>query len=150
MTKSIRKPGGWMKFLIDTHCWLWIFFAPERLNESALKMVGSGENTVLFSAVSAAEIGVKAGIGKLHLTGTAKEFVEAGIEESGVKKMPLYIHHAVRVADLPRHHRDPFDRLLIAQAQTEGLPLMTADETIAKYDVKIIWAGRDAPPQQTQ
>jgi PIN domain nuclease of toxin-antitoxin system len=140
-----------MRFLIDTHWWLWMFFAPERLNEGALGLIVSGENTVLFSAVSAAEIGVKAGIGKLHLSGPAKEFVESGIEDSGVKPMPLYIHHGLRVAGLPLHHRDPFDRLLIAQAQAEGLPLMTADSTIAKYDVEIIWAGREeAPPRPVQ
>ena len=135
-----------MRFLIDTHCWLWGFLAPDRLNETAKAMMGSGENTVVFSAVSAAEIGIKSGIGKLHLPYPAKEFVVDGIENSGMKTMPLHIHHALRVADLPQHHRDPFDRLLIAQAQAEGLPLMTADSTIAKYDVEIIWAGREEPP----
>jgi len=140
-----------MRFLIDTHCWLWMFFEPERLNENAFDLMTSGEHTVLFSAISAAEIGVKVGIGKLHLSGSAKEYMDSRIEASGVKTMPLYIQHAIRVADLPRHHRDPFDRLLIAQAQAEGLPLMTADAAIAKYDVEIIWAGKEeSPPRQLQ
>ncbi|HKS21637.1 MAG TPA: type II toxin-antitoxin system VapC family toxin [Thermoanaerobaculia bacterium] len=140
-----------MKFLIDTHCWLWAFVARERLNDKALALIASDENTIVFSAVSVAEIAVKARIGKLTFPSSAKEYVEAGIESSRVKTLPLYINHALRVAELPLHHRDPFDCLLIAQAQTEGVPLMTADATIAKYDVDIIWAGREeAPPRQVQ
>jgi PIN domain nuclease of toxin-antitoxin system len=139
-----------MRFLIDTHCWIWAFSARARLNDSALALIGSGENTVVFSAVSAAEIAIKVRVGKLNLPYPAKEYVASRIEDSGVKTMPLYIHHAIRVADLPLHHRDPFDRLLIAQAQAEGLPLMTADPTVAKYDVEIIWAGRGEAPQHLQ
>jgi PIN domain nuclease of toxin-antitoxin system len=67
-----------------------------------------------------------------------------------MKPLPLYTHHALRVAELPLHHRDPFDRLLVAQAQMEGLPLMTADPKLAAYDVEIIWAGREEGPQQIQ
>ncbi len=140
-----------MRFLIDTHCWLWAFLAPERLNDTVKALMRSGENTGFFSAVSAAEIGIKSRIGKLHLPAPAKEYVVHGIENSGLKTIPLHIHHALRLAELPQHHRDPFDRLLIAQAQAEGLPLMTADPTIAKYDVEIIWAGREeAPPRPAQ
>ena len=139
-----------MRFLIDTHCWLWAFLATARLNDAAKALLNDSENTAFFSAVSAAEIGIKVGIDKLHLPRPAKEYVVSGTEDAGMKMLPLHIHHALRVAELPLHHRDPFDRLLIAQAQAEGLPLMTADSNIAKYDVKIIWAGRDAPPQQTQ
>jgi PIN domain nuclease of toxin-antitoxin system len=137
-----------MRFLIDTHCWLWTFSEPEKLNGAALALIESGENTALFSTISVAEIGIKIGIGKLRLSGSAKEFMVSGIESSGVKTMPLYAHHAIRVAELPLHHRDPFDRLLIAQAQAEGVPLMTADSTIAKYDVEIIWAGQEPSPRE--
>jgi len=121
------------------------------LNDTVKALMRSGENTGFFSAVSAAEIGIKSRIGKLHLPAPAKEYVVHGIENSGLKTIPLHIHHALRLAELPQHHRDPFDRLLIAQAQAEGLPLMTADPTIAKYDVEIIWAGREeAPPRLVQ
>jgi PIN domain nuclease of toxin-antitoxin system len=135
-----------MRFLIDTHCWLWMYSASEKLNDAAKALMHGSENTAFFSAVSAAEIGIKSGIGKLRLPQPAKEYVVSRIEHSGMKTIPLHIHHALRVAELPQHHRDPFDRLLIAQAQAEGLPLMTADSTIAKYDVEIIWAGREEPP----
>jgi PIN domain nuclease of toxin-antitoxin system len=132
-----------MRFLIDTHCWLWSFLAPSRLNDAAKKLLRGGENTAFFSAVSAAEIGIKIRIEKLELPRPATAYLEA----SGMKTLPLYVHHALRVAELPLHHRDPFDRLLIAQAQSEGVPLMTADPEVAKYNVQIIWAGREAPPE---
>ncbi len=135
-----------MRFLIDTHCWIWAFAAPTKLNNTALGLIKSGENSVSFSAVSIAEIAIKVSIGKLTFPSPVKEFVTSGIEDSGMKTLPLYMHHALRVAELPLHHRDPFDRLLIAQAQAEGLPLMTADPEFAKYDVEIIWAGKEPPP----
>jgi PIN domain nuclease of toxin-antitoxin system len=140
-----------MKFLIDTHCWLWAFLASERLNDAAKALLADEGNTAFFSTVSAAEIGIKVSIEKLHLPGSAKDFVVSQSENAGMKTLPLYMQHGLRVADLPLHHRDPFDRLLVAQAQAEGLPLMTADPKIAKYDVEIIWAGREeAPPRQVQ
>lgn len=140
-----------MRFLIDTHCWLWAFLATDRLNATAKALLNDVESTVFFSTVSAAEIGIKVGIEKLNLPRPAKEYVVTRVEEAGMKTLPLYMQHGLRVGELPLHHRDPFDRLLIAQAQAEGLPLMTADAAIAKYDVEIIWAGREeAPPRQVQ
>jgi len=135
-----------MRFLIDTQCWLWAYSARERLNDTAWKQMRSGENIVIFSAVSVAEIAIKARVGKLTLPSPAKEFFATKIPESSVSTLPLYVHHALRVAEMPLHHRDPFDRLLVAQAQAEGLPLMTADPKLAKYDVEIIWAGKEPPP----
>jgi len=135
------------RFLIDTHCWLWTFLTPERLNEEAAALIGSEMHTVVFSAVSAWEIAIKVALGKLRLPEPADAYVGARVERQGMKPMPIYIHHALRVADLPLHHRDPFDRLLVAQAQAEGLPLMTGDLKIAEYDVDIIWAGKGASPR---
>jgi PIN domain nuclease of toxin-antitoxin system len=139
-----------MRFLIDTHCWLWGISAPERLNAEAKELLGNDLHTVVVSAVSAAEIAVKVSIGKLRFEEPAVEFVRSRIETQGMKSLPLYLHHALRVAELPLHHRDPFDRLLVAQAQMEGIPLMTADPKLAAYDVEIIWAGREEGPQQIQ
>ena len=137
-----------MRFLIDTHCWLWAFLAPANLNEEAAALMTNEENTIVFSAIGAAEIATKVRIGKLQLPGEADEFVTSGMEDFDMKPLPLYIHHALRVAELPLHHRDPFDRLLVAQAQMEGLPLMTADPKLAAYDVDIIWAGKDPEPER--
>src|SRR5204863_9132818 len=96
-TKSIRRPGGWMRFLIDTHCWLWAISAPERLNENATDLLHSDLHTAVFSSVSAAEIGVKTSIGKLRFDEPVDEFVRSRIEMEGMKPLPLYIHHALRV-----------------------------------------------------
>ena len=139
-----------MRFLIDTHCWLWTFLSPERLNDSAAALMASEENTIVFSAICAAEIALKVRIGKLQLPDETKEYVASGVKDFDMKPLPLYLHHALRVAELPLHHRDPFDRLLIAQAQAEGLPLMTADPRVAKYDLEIIWAGRGEAPKHLQ
>jgi len=137
-----------MRFLIDTHCWLWAIAAPERLNDQATELLRGDVHTTVFSAISAAEIAVKVSIGKLRFEEPADAFVRSRLEIDGIKPLPLYLHHALRVAELPLHHRDPFDRLLVAQAQMEGLPLMTADPKLAAYDVEIIWAGKGDAPQQ--
>jgi len=140
-----------MRFLIDTHCWIWATESSGKLNDTAAEMILSGENTVFFSAISAAEIAIKVRLGKLKLPQPVAESVPGLLEKQRVTPMALDQQHALRVADLPLHHRDPFDRLLIAQAQAEGIPLMTADTKIAEYDVDIIWAGREeAPPRQVQ
>lgn len=136
-----------MRFLIDTHCWLWSIAAPHRLRASAAELIESEENTVVFSAVSALEIAIKVSLGKLQLPEPPTEFVTSRLRALGMTSLPIYLSHALRVAGLPHHHGDPFDRLLVAQSQVERLPLMTADAAIAAYDVEIIWAGRGRAPR---
>lgn len=136
-----------MRFLIDTHVWLWAVSAPERLRPSAADSIRAPENSVIFSAVSAWEIAIKASRGKLRLPEPPDELVMSQLQVFGMTALPVYLPHALRVAQLPLHHNDPFDRLLIAQCQLEGLPLMTADATLAAYDVEILWAGRGRPPR---
>src|SRR5258706_7608830 len=122
-----------MRFLIDTHCWLWAVRNPERLLPAAAQLIESDENMVVLSAVSALEIAIKASLGKLELSEPAAEFVSSQIAALSMTALPVYLSHALRVGLLPHHHRDPFDRLLIAQSQIERLPLMTADPEIAAY-----------------
>jgi PIN domain nuclease of toxin-antitoxin system len=136
------------RFLIDTHCWLWAMGAPEKLNAASAEMIANEENAVVFSAVNAWEIAIKVRLGKLELPAPPSEYVVSCIEEEAMKSMPVYVQHALRVAELPLHHRDPFDRLLVAQAQIEGLALMTADQKIAAYDVEILWAGKGRAPRK--
>jgi len=136
-----------MRFLIDTHCWLWSVSAPHRLRAAAAELIEDAENTVVFSAVSALEIAIKVSLGKLQLPEPATKFVESRLRGLGMTSLPIYLSHALRVGDLPQHHGDPFDRLLVAQSQIEGLALMTADAAIAAYDVEIIWAGRGRAPR---
>ena len=137
-----------MRFLIDTHCWLWAVRNPERLLPSAARLIEDDENTVVLSSASALEIAIKASLGKLELSEPAAEFVSSQMAVLSMTSLPVYLTHALRVGLLPHHHRDPFDRLLVAQSQIERLPLMTADPKIAAYDVELIWAGRGRRPRK--
>jgi PIN domain nuclease of toxin-antitoxin system len=139
-----------MRFLIDTHCWLWSVSAPERLRPAAVDLIESRDNKLVFSAVSALEIAIKVSLGKLQLPEPPGAFVPSRVEALAMASLPIYLSHALHVASLPHHHSDPFDRLLVAQCQIEGLPLMTADAAIAQYDVEIIWAGRGRAPRRAR
>lgn len=129
-----------MKLLLDTHCWLWMLAAPERLSAAARRLVAAGENELLLSAASAWEIAIKHTLGKLRLPEPPAAYLPPLMSASGVTPLPVLHGHAFRVADLPPHHRDPFDRLLIAQAQVEGIPILTADPVFSRYDVEVIKA----------
>lgn len=129
-----------MKFIIDTHCWLWWFLEPKKLGESSYRLIATPNNTVYFSAASSWEIAIKYGSGKLPLPQPPKEYIPSRLTSQGMSSLPIQHSHTLQAGDLPHHHRDPFDRLLIAQAQIEKLPIMTADEDFKSYDVEIIWA----------
>jgi PIN domain nuclease of toxin-antitoxin system len=136
-----------MRFLVDTHCWLWAINSPERLQPAAVELIEGKENTVMFSAVSALEIAIKYSTGKLQLPELPEAFVTSRMVTFAMTPLPVYLSHALRVGLLPKLHRDPFDRLLVAQSQVERLPLMTADAVIAAYDVEVIWAARGRVPR---
>ena len=139
-----------MRFLLDTHCWLWAVSAPERLRHSGGEMIADSGNTVIFSAISALEIAIKVSLGKLQLPEHASDFVTSRVESLAMTVLPVYVSHALRVASLPRHHGDPFDRLLIAQCQIEKVPLMTADAAIAAYNIDILWVGEGRTPRRSR
>lgn len=129
-----------MRALLDTQCWLWMLAAPERLSATARRLVVAGENELLLSAASAWEIAIKHALGKLRLPAPPAEYLPPLLATSGVTPLPVLHGHALRVADLPPHHRDPFDRLLIAQAQIEGVPILTADRVFSRYEVEVVTA----------
>ncbi len=124
-----------MKILLDTHVWLWLQTAPERLSEEALGQLSDTGNDLFFSAASGWEVAIKHALGKLPLPEPPVSYVPSRLAANGVIAMPVVMRHSLRVADLPDHHRDPFDRLLVAQAQLDGLSLMTADPQLTRYDV---------------
>ena len=124
-----------MKVLVDTQAWLWMLATPERLSRSARRTVGRADNELYVSAASAWEIAIKWGLGKLTLPADPAEYVPSRMAQSGVIPLPIKHAHAVQVARLPAHHRDPFDRLLIAQAQLEELTILTSDPMFDAYDV---------------
>lgn len=129
-----------MRLLLDTHCWLWMRGEPARLSETSLELLRDPGSELSLSAVSAWEIAIKYAAGKLRLPEPPSIFVERRIQEDRLLALPISHLHALRAGELPPHHSDPFDRLLIAQAQLERLTLLTADRELAKYDVPIHWA----------
>ena len=135
-----------MKLLLDTHCWLWWFANDPRLGKAARNLIGDGENVVYLSAASSWEIAIKTSLGKLPLPEPPERYVPSRLAAQGMQGLAIEHAHALKVASLPAHHRAPFDRLIVAQAQVEGLPVLTADENIAAYEVDAVWAGRGDSP----
>jgi PIN domain nuclease of toxin-antitoxin system len=131
-------PCSKVRILLDTHCWLWWLISPERLSASALGSFRSREHELFLSAASAWEIAIKYSSGRLRLPLEPGEFVRSRLAASETIPLAVHHNHALQVAHLPRHHADPFDRLLIAQAQVEGLAVMTADPSFRAYDVEVI------------
>lgn len=131
-----------MKLLLDTEVWLWMQAAPDRLGPRARDLVVDPENDLLLSAASSWEIAIKHALTKLELPAPPRDHVPDRMRTSATDALAITHAHALQVASLPAHHRDPFDRLLIAQAQVESLPLLTADPQIDRYDVETIPASR--------
>ncbi len=127
-----------MRILLDTQCWLWMAASPERLSARARKLVETTEHELLLSAASAWEIAIKHALGKLRLPEPPARYVPKRLETMRTVPLPIEHGHALRVASLPPHHRDPFDRMLVAQAQIEDLPILTADPVFTRYDVEVI------------
>jgi PIN domain nuclease of toxin-antitoxin system len=126
--------------LLDTQCWLWAVNSPDRLNVRAQRLIQDVETELCMSAVCAIEISVKYSAGRLLLHIPPAEFIPALLALGRVTILPIDVSHAVRLASLPFHHRDPFDRLLIAQAQVENLQVLTADSKFEDYDIEVIRA----------
>lgn len=129
-----------MRLLLDTHVLLWWLDDRPALGAEAKELISLGENEVFVSAISAAEIAIKSSVGKLREPGD----LEQQLDENAFAPLPLRIQHGLAVERLPLHHRDPFDRLLIAQAQCEDLTVVTADRAFDAYDVRTIDAAAAA------
>lgn len=127
-----------MRILLDTQVWLWMLMSPDRLSDRGRSLVEDPSTDLLLSAASTWEIAIKASLGKLELPGPPEVVVPEMIATSQVTPLPILPTHTLRVAALPRHHRDPFDRLLVAQAQLEAVPILTADARIGAYDVEVL------------
>ena len=128
-----------MRALLDTHAFLlWISESP-KLSGGAREFMADENNELLFSVVSGWEIAIKVGVGKLGLPDVPAKFLAGQISVNGMEVLPIYFDHALRVAVLPDHHQDPFDRLLVAQALVEELPVVSGDGAISRYPVETIW-----------
>src|SRR5881394_2126457 len=126
-----------MRLLLDTQVWLWMVVAPERLSPAARRLVVSEDTELVLSAVSSWEIAIKHALGKLQLPGKPEALVPEWTARTGVTQLAVLHRHALHVASLPLHHRDPFDRLLIAQAQVEDVAVLTADAQFERYEVSV-------------
>ncbi len=127
-----------MRLLLDTHIALWLAVAPARLSESAASIVKDARHDLVLSTVSGWEISVKHASGKLPLPAPPEEFVPELCRRLRLSILPIELPHALRAGTLPLLHRDPFDRMLVAQAQISGVPIMTVDPKIARYDVEVL------------
>ena len=125
-----------MRFLLDTHVWLWTLVSPQRIPADTGELLAEPKNNLLLSAASSWEIAIKYRLGRLPLPEPPARFISPRLVRDGIEPLSVQHHHAQAVADLPEHHEEPFDRMLIAQAQIERLILVTADPNLAAYDVK--------------
>ena len=130
-----------MRILLDTQCWLWMAASPAKLSREARALVESTEHELLLSAASAWEIAIKYAIGKLEMPEPPARYVPKRMEILRTVALPIEHDHALRVATLAAHHRDPFDRVLVAQAQIENVPILTSDPIFESYDVTVIRAA---------
>jgi PIN domain nuclease of toxin-antitoxin system len=124
-----------VKLLLDTHVFLWWRADDRRLGRTAREAI-AGADVVFVSAATAWEAGIKAALGRLRYPDT----IDSGVEDSGFEKLPISLAHAERAASLPKHHADPFDRMLVAQSEIEDLTLVTHDRAMAAYARPIVWA----------
>lgn len=121
-----------MKFLIDTHLLIWAANEPEKLSEKARALMTNPEHELFFSAASIWEIAIKNGLGRDDFKVDAR-VLRRGLLDNDYTELPITSAHAVFVENLPLIHKDPFDRILVAQATAEGITLLTADSTVARY-----------------
>jgi PIN domain nuclease of toxin-antitoxin system len=127
-----------MKGLVDTHTFIWWDSEPSRLSPAVLDFFGDGSNTVLLSVVSIWELIIKSQLGKLSLN-TPLRTILAQQQTNGIQILPVTMEHVLSVENLPPIHKDPFDRLLIAQANSEEAILVSVDSVFSQYPVKIFW-----------
>jgi PIN domain nuclease of toxin-antitoxin system len=121
-----------MKLLLDTHLLLWSAGQPDRLSAEARSLIGEPQNELLFSAASVWEIVIKRGLARDDFKVDAR-LLRRGLLDNGYGELPIGSEHVVAIESLPALHKDPFDRILIAQAQVEGITLLTSDSMVASY-----------------
>lgn len=121
-----------MKLLLDTHLLLWAAGEPDKLTDEALRLIEAPTNEIFFSAASLWEIAIKSSLGRTDFAADAR-VLRRGLLDNRYSELPVMSEHAVAIVGLPAIHKDPFDRILIAQAMIEGITLLTADAIVAQY-----------------
>lgn len=127
-----------MRLLLDTHIFIWFVLSPGQISATALAAIQNPNNQIFVSLVSAWEMSIKSGLGKMNLTQPIKPFVEDQARHNQFEILPITLEHIAAVERLPQHHGDPFDRLLVAQSMTEAMPLISADRAFGAYPITLI------------
>ena len=128
-----------MRLLLDTHAFLWWVAASGEVSRKAKSAIGSARNDCFVSVASGWEIAIQVSLGELRIDGALDRFLPEQLAANGFRALAIDLKHVAHVATLPFHHRDPFDRLLVAQALEEDLAMVTADPVMAEYGVKRVW-----------
>ena len=128
-----------MKLLLDTNAFIWMLEAPEKLSERVIQAHNDSANTLYLSVASLWEIQIKLAIGKLEMDVSLAQIVREQLQGHRFQLLDIRAEHVLALEELPRHHGDPFDRLLIAQARVEGLPLVSIDNVFEQYPVDLFW-----------
>jgi PIN domain nuclease of toxin-antitoxin system len=128
-----------MRLLLDTHTFIWWDSEPDKLSPAALAACQDRANTLLLSVASVWEMQIKIQLGKLKLNLTLSEVIEGQQKANNIEVLPVMLAHVLALQNLPTYHKDPFDRMLIAQTNSENLTLVSNDSVIAQYPVKWLW-----------
>ncbi len=128
-----------MRLLLDTHTFIWLDNAPTRLSQQVRNAIEEFDNILLLSMVSVWEIQIKVQLGRLDIPNGVANLIQRQRESNGIELLPITISHILALNELPFHHGDPFDRLLISQARVEDLIMVTKDDNISKYPVDLLW-----------
>ena len=128
-----------MKYLLDTHAFLWFVTGDARLSPQALSTIKNRRNEIYFSAASAWEIAIKKQLGRLQIDEDLELFITNQLVQNGFQPLSISIIHTIQTGKLPLLHKDPFDRILISQSIIENTPLISTDSDIKRYDVQLVW-----------
>ena len=128
-----------MKYLLDTHVFIWMDSDPSQLSSTVEVILKNKQHEVYLSVVSVWEIQIKTQIGKLMLSASADKLIQEQQQNNELQILPINLAHALKIGELPLHHKDPFDRLLVAQAIVEGYILITKESLLSQYPVNVIW-----------
>jgi PIN domain nuclease of toxin-antitoxin system len=128
-----------MKYLLDTHAFLWFVSEDNRLSSKAQSLIKNSRNEIYFSAVSAWEMSIKIRLGRLSIEEELEPFIIKQLSENNFSTLSITIFHSIYTSKLPEIHKDPFDRMIIAQSKVENMSLISKDKNIKKYKVPVVW-----------
>jgi PIN domain nuclease of toxin-antitoxin system len=128
-----------MKYLLDTHAFLWFVMDDKRLSTEARFLIKDSKNEIFFSAATAWEMAIKVRLNRLKIKGNLESFIMEQLSANNIVPLSITVSHSLYTERLPQIHKDPFDRLIIAQSIVENLQLITKDQDIRKYNLKVVW-----------